>query len=231
MPLETAEVVDAFADAALLHLTELWVLSCRLTRTFAPALARLCASSTLTTLRVLGGETVLEDATTALAFADALRANTTLKMLELGYVGLWSDPAIGTSLIGALTGHISIQNLSLTGIFPAEQVDEELAAAGAALGALVAANAPALHRLDVAHSQLRDAGLGPLVDALPLNTHLTTLKLDGLEEAYSVSDAFARDRLLPAVRANTSLRELATGSIHECAAEAEQIVRQRAAAA
>ncbi len=46
--------------------------------------------------------------------------------------------------------------------------------------------------------------LGPLLDALPLNTHLHTLNLD---YNYCAND-FARDRLLPAVRANTSLRHL-----------------------
>ncbi len=47
--------------------------------------------------------------------------------------------------------------------------------------------------------------LGPLFDALPHNTHLHTLDCDG---AKSMSYAFARDRMLPAVRANTSLRRL-----------------------
>ncbi len=46
--------------------------------------------------------------------------------------------------------------------------------------------------------------LGALVDALPLNTHLRTLNLNPI---YCTND-FARDRLLPAVRANTSLRHL-----------------------
>jgi hypothetical protein len=102
------------------------------------------------------------------------------------------------------------------------------AAAGAALGALVAANAPALQELDAAYSWLADEGLGPLVDALPGNTHLRKLLLS--EEAHGMSEAFARDRLLPAVRANASLRYLATGVDWEGAVEAEALVLQRAAA-
>jgi hypothetical protein len=106
---------------------------------------------------------------------------------------------------------------------------EHQAAAGAALGALVAANAPALHELDVSWSELADAGLGPLVDALPRNTHLRTLNLsDG--DGQGMSEAFVRDRLLPAVRANSSLRELDTGLDWESALEAEELVRQRTTA-
>jgi Ran GTPase-activating protein (RanGAP) involved in mRNA processing and transport len=76
--------------------------------------------------------------------------------------------------------------------------------AGTSLGALVAANAPALTMLNVSSCALGDEGLGPLVDALAANTHLQTLNCSG----NGMSKAFAFDRLLPAVRANTSLRSL-----------------------
>jgi hypothetical protein len=79
-----------------------------------------------------------------------------------------------------------------------------IAACAAALGALVAANAPALEQIGLWGCDLRDAGLGPLVDALPSNMHLRTL----LCPYNGISAAFARGRLLPAVRANTSLRKL-----------------------
>jgi hypothetical protein len=78
------------------------------------------------------------------------------------------------------------------------------AACAAALGALVAANAPALEEINLTYCYLGDAGLGPLVDALPHNTHLRTLNC----QYNGISAAFARRRLLPAVRANTSLRKL-----------------------
>jgi hypothetical protein len=80
-------------------------------------------------------------------------------------------------------------------------------ALGAALGALVAANAAALHELNLSYLAFFDAGLlalGPLLDALPLNTHLRTLNLDCIRCTHD----FARDRLLPSVRANMSLRRL-----------------------
>jgi hypothetical protein len=82
------------------------------------------------------------------------------------------------------------------------------------LGTLVAANAPALQQLSVSCCQLGDAGMGPLVEALRHNTHLRSLYC----RCNYTSEAFARDRLLPAVRANTSLRRLAVEPWHggEC---------------
>ncbi len=73
-----------------------------------------------------------------------------------------------------------------------------LAAAGAPLGTLVAANAPALQELNLRFCQFTDAALAPLVDALPANTHLRMLDCRN----NLLSEAFKRDRLLPAVRAN-----------------------------
>jgi hypothetical protein len=227
--LDTAVKLNAVADAALRQrMTALWLLNCGLTRACAPALARLCASSTLTELGVGGDGAVLENVATALVIADALRANTSLTELTLQRFGIWRDPAVGAALLGALTGHCSVRVLDLWSMdVPAAHE----AAAGAALGALVAANSPALHELRVLYSVLGDEVWGPLVDALPGNTHLRTLNLaDFEEEGQIMSEAFARDRLLPAVRANTSLRELVTGLQWAGEREAEELVQQRAAA-
>ncbi len=49
-----------------------------------------------------------------------------------------------------------------------------------------------------------DTGLGPLADALPRNTYLRHLSWYNTD----MSEAFARERFLPAVQANTSLCEL-----------------------
>jgi hypothetical protein len=75
---------------------------------------------------------------------------------------------------------------------------------GALLGALVAANAPALKYLDVSRCALGDEGLGPLVGALAVNTHLQVLFCGDAE----LSEAFAVHRLRPALLANTSLELL-----------------------
>ena len=84
-------------------------------------------------------------------------------------------------------------------------------AAGAALGALVAANAPALESLHISRLQLRDAGMRPLLDALPHNTHLSRLSF----WATGMSAAFARQVVLPDVRTNTSLRNLEASAFWE----------------
>jgi hypothetical protein len=47
--------------------------------------------------------------------------------------------------------------------------------------------------------------------ALPLNTHLRSLNLDRIR----CTNDFARARLLPAVRANTSLRHLSAEHLHD----------------
>ncbi len=136
-------------------------------------------------------------------FADALRANSTLTSLILESCDVWQDAAAAALLLGALTAHRSLRTL----VLGADRIlgeEQQAPAVAAALGALVAADAPALQELDISHSGLGDACLGALVDALPLNTHLRTLNLD----YTNYTKDFAHDRLLPAVRANTSLRHL-----------------------
>jgi hypothetical protein len=66
--------------------------------------------------------------------------------------------------------------------------------------------------------------LAPLMDALPRNTHLQRLVCCG---GHAISKVFARERLLPAVRANSSLRDLTMHSQHKAAHKAEAIVRSR----
>jgi hypothetical protein len=67
--------------------------------------------------------------------------------------------------------------------------------------------------------------LTPIVEALTLNRHLRTLDVDGND----MSEAFARERLLPAVRANTTLRQFTCCSYKPgpAAVEAEELVRRR----
>ncbi len=105
------------------------------------------------------------------------------------------------ALLRCLVDHATLQQLLL----PRNSVrgDAQRAAAGAALGALdrrgecACAAAPGLSTCF-----LQDAGLAPLLAALPANTHLSVLRCAG----NACSAAFARDSLLPLVRA--SLREL-----------------------
>ncbi len=71
--------------------------------------------------------------------------------------------------------------------------DERRLAAGRALGALIAADTPALHELDAAGLMLEDIGMAPLLDALPRNNHLRVLNC----ELNRTSVAFENARLLP----------------------------------
>jgi hypothetical protein len=98
-------------------------------------------------------------------------------------------------------------------------------AAGAALRALVAANAPPLRSLNLCLCCLNDTGLRPLLDALPGNTHLRSLDISW----NHMQAAFALVRLLPAVRANGSLTQLTTYSDLPAARDAEALVAARAA--
>jgi hypothetical protein len=129
------------------------------------------------------------------------------------------------TLLGALVGHLSLRSLTLTGDSP---YDDDAPALGAALAALVAADAPALQELRIRWNALGDVGLAPLVAALPRNRHLRVLDVAG----NNMSERFARERLLPAVRANTGLQQLCCvdGNLEEpqpAAAEVEELVKRR----
>jgi hypothetical protein len=226
--LDAATALDAVVDAVWRRVSIFRLQSCVATASAAPALARLLGGAALTNLTVrrynASAGPPLLDAPAAALLGAALRANTTLTALTLGSVRLWHDPAAAAVLLGALTGHPSIQSLNLSVNFAEGIVaDRDAAPAFAALGALVAADAPALHTLDLSFCRLGDAGLGPLVDALPHNTHLRTLDC----QQNDTSAAFTRHRLLPAVAANASLRELHAGPE---AADAEALVAARGAA-
>jgi hypothetical protein len=190
--------LDAVVDAALARrLSTLALDWSRLTPAAAPALARLLQSGALRCLFVSGHDQLL-DAAAAAMLSGALRANTTLVQLHLTRVRLWHDPAAAALLLGALTAHPSLRVISLHSNEGGMHVD---AAVADALGALVAANTPALKQLDLDECEFTDTVLRPLFEALPANTHLH--ELDCMHN--DVSAAFMRNVLLPALRANTTL--------------------------
>jgi hypothetical protein len=202
-PLAERGALDAVVDAALARrLPGLTLFHCRLSAASLPALARLLGGNALTSLVVQSTEPLLLPGAegSAALLAAALRANNTLTMLVTG-ITVWHDAAAAETLLHALTAHPSLRCLQL------DHNDVRTAGrarAGAAFGALIAANAPALTELNVADCFLGDEGLGPLVDALASNTHLRELDC----ARNGLSDAFGLHRLLPAVRANASLRRL-----------------------
>jgi hypothetical protein len=73
----------------------------------------------------------------------------------------------------------------------------DTAAFGHALGALLAANLPSLRALRVGYCNLGDEGLAPILDGLAANTHLRELSCFYNQP----SEAFQRDRLVPALAA------------------------------
>jgi hypothetical protein len=227
-PLDMPAALDAIVAAALANrFSELALANCSLAPASAPALARLLGGATLHSLfidNIDNDYAPLLDSAAAAVLGNALRANRTLDSLLLLNTALWRDPAAAITLLGAATAHCSLRQVSLC----YNPVGDEQGAAGAALSALLAADAPALLNLDLRDCGLQEAALGPLVDALPANTHLRTLYLGEV----TASVAFLRDRLLPAVRANTSLTSLditVTGEGENDAREAQEIVNSRAA--
>jgi hypothetical protein len=214
-------VLDALLHTAQSRrLTSLRCDFCGLSPASAPALACLLRDGALTSLCVLDIQ-VLLDMPSASLLAAALRANATLTSLQLSGVRLWRDADAAAELLGALTAHASLRVLNL--LCNAAAADANRAAAGVSLAALLAANAPALTHLDVSDCWLLDDGLRPLCAALRANTHLRSLSLHNND----MSDAFAADVLLPAVRANSSLRALTTGAQHPGAREATDVVSSR----
>ena len=185
---------------------------------FAPTLARLLRGQSLSTLVLSELQGVFTDKDSCAMLAEARRANTTLTSLTLLQAKLWlqwrwperSEKRAGTLLLAALEGHPSLRKLDFRckrrgRDDPHDEAD--VAAAGDALGALVAAHAPALRELNVSQSSLGDydgVGLFSLCGALWFNTHLRSLNLAFNE----ITEEFAVQRLLPAVRNNTSLLQV-----------------------
>jgi hypothetical protein len=227
-PMHMHGALNAVVDAALTHqFRGLRFWNCGLSPACVPALVRLLSGGTLTELIIRQAEQLLAGPSAAL-LRDALRANSTVTSLSM-HAAVWRDADAAAALLGALTGHISLRTLKLSGNNVLQAMQPS---AGAALGTLLAANAPALTELDVSYKDLRDAGLGPLFDALPYNTHLRTLDVSGND----MSVAFVRDVLLPAVRANTSLHKLVAddagyGGGNAFIDEAQALVAARGAAA
>lgn len=131
-----------------------------------------------------------------------------LTALSLAFVGLWV--AGGAGVLSAVTRHPTLRSMELTHE-NFEDDDDNLAAIGAAMRELIAADSPALSGLSLDCGSLGDDDLQGVVDALRLNTRLEDLTL--YYSVATVCDSFSRRVLLPAVRANTGLRRLSCVSI------------------
>lgn len=204
------------------------------------ALARLLASPTLVSLEVNNEGTGPGRGVGALLagiplplHADFMAAVRTsrLQRLQPSYVRLFDHKAFGVSLLAAVTDHPTLTHIDVSNN---NVPKKHRAAVGAALSALVAANARALTSLNLSGCRLQDAGLGPLVDALPSNTVLRSLNCQlALEQRWRFDDDVLIQqcavRLLAAVQANTGLRTLVAASYAPLAGlkEAEALVAAR----
>lgn len=203
-----AAEINAVVDAAVsLGLCELTIETRAFVLPTAAALPRLLQSEALTALTIKNGFLDSEDypqvrmsLASAVALAAALRTNSTLTALSIERLRLWETDA-ADSLLVALTSHPSLRSIS----FDNNEVPAATAVKiGAALGVLIAADAPALESLQLYNCQLGDAGMAPVVAALPRNTHLRVLDID----RSSMSVPFARAHLLPALQACTSVHTI-----------------------
>jgi hypothetical protein len=205
-------LLDALVDAALAsRIACLELYECALSPACAPALARLLRGDALTELAITGpygARQYLDEE----ALARALRENTSLTSLTLRSVGVWVGGGVpaGTLLSRALAAHPRLRALDLSDNSAAAQRGSgggggaDSACFGAALGALVTANAPALSVLSVDGDCLGDVALRPLFAALRVDTRLRALRV----RCSGVSAPFAARVLAPAVRANAGLRRL-----------------------
>jgi hypothetical protein len=206
VPTYTAADLAALADAAVtIRLPTLRLLLGDLGADDVSILARLLRDGALETLH-LRFSYMRDDLPGLGELADALRQCTTLKQLELHgspmqFAGLRRNNESLALLFAAVEAHSSLCVLDLHSTGLGHD-------AHAALAAVVAADAPALHELRLKSeisSVTRDISQLPLlIEALPRNTHLRTLDFDGMVCEHG----FAQRCLLPAVRANTSLRRL-----------------------
>jgi len=182
---------------------------------------------------VLAGEPVV----TPSPFEGAVRASGDGFFFE--YAAALHGSASAPALLAAAQAHPRVLSVEVVVPMDAWEVsgDHEdglqTYSLAAALGELIAANTPALKELRVRTEQSFADALAPLIEALPLNAHLTTLEWHGgcSKGALDGFEDFARSRLLPAVAANDSLRVLRFCNLPlPQLREAEAAVQRRSAA-
>lgn len=192
--------LTALVDAAM-NLTRLRLYNCLPTPGAGMQLARLLRGGKLESLEIEEEVLEMEDLSGAEEFALAVGDCSSLQRLDLYRTRIWLVAEIGVPLLRALTGHPTLRSFS-TLLAVNDPYETPAAGLGAAFGALVAANAPAL--LDVSFGvNCVDELLRPLAEALPVNAHLRTLELG---RSNLLTSASLSEELLSAVRSNSSLR-------------------------
>jgi hypothetical protein len=160
----------------------------------------------------------------------ALRSRPRLRRLELSTLNIDDSAEAMATLLGALEGHPSLEELVLEHL---SRVFEQVVSD--ALVGLLTADDSALTALTLSGCGMTDEMAQPIFRALAGNTRLR--KLDWSEEPIDVDyeafhfcdDSLVRDELLPALRVNTTLRSLTLPGGSELAVEAQMLVQGRAA--
>jgi len=209
-------IVDAVVDAAIAAgIREIFFLGCRLNPPALPALTRLLQSPGFERLKISNNGWTIFEGLALPAFCETLRNSKSLTALELDGVNLWDDLEVLSELFAALEGLPTLQKLKLrrnrTDEAPRiaaslwavdERLDELQRAVGKYLARLIV-RSNSLRSLKLKDNLLGEAGMTPIFQALNGSRTLSELSLH-----EGISADFTRDVVLPAVRANTSLRTL-----------------------
>jgi len=205
VPLDSVPTLGAVVDLAISQLQRLSLSACGLSPASLPALTRmLMTSNALLSLHLSISRLPLLTGADVPAFCAALRASRLVE-LSLYSMHLWESLEDGLAVFAACAKHPTLRKLCLnmfnhTGEGPAPS------AVGAALAMLVVADS-VLESLDVSHCYLGNAAVRLLFAAVAGSTRLCKLSCSD----NNIDVECARESILPAVQANTSLRELYFG--------------------
>ena len=174
---------------------------CGLTQLALPALTLLLRSNVLWNIGILNRGVSLFTGPNLPAFCDALRSNSSLDRISVDNCDLWAIPADAGMVPAALAARTPPFTLTLHHDRVGETRAQQFAA-GTQLAKLITADG--LTALNLSGCNLGKAGLAPIFEALSRATRLESQELSG----ELMSREYARDVVLPAVRANTSLQSL-----------------------
>ena len=202
LPLDSELALGAVVDLALSQLTTLSLVCGELSPDSLPALTRLLlADSPLTELR-LYEEGLLYAGAALPAFCAALKASR-LEVLVLG-MNLWHSVEGGLAVLAACTAHPTLRALFINANDVMDDGESD-GVVSAALAGLVAAPGSSVELLDISSCMYGDAVMRVFFEEGVAHSS----RLLSLQCAFNgMSGEGAEGFVLPAVRRNTSLREL-----------------------
>jgi hypothetical protein len=220
-----AASANTVADAVVAgRLSKLELFYCEIPAEVLPAMSRLLSTGSLAVLTIecVGGCLLFDDHSALSPFCESFRP-ASLTKLSLQHCALFYPLWSGLSILSSCTAHSSLKKLELSGN---ELESNEARTAAGILLAQILASSPALESLEVSCT-LHDQGMRPLFAALARSTTLRSLYCYDAR----VSAECARDCILPAVQANTSLRRLVLDDRIPELQQAVALVKTRAGAA